>query len=384
MKLLEQRQEPVHLALEFSAKSGDRWRLFAQDMPAAKVGPALAAEPASLEIYVRDLSGATRALVVAETDTLGFVRARVSRVCEIPLGLVSLTLGSGSRPTFLIDDDASMSALKVVPGAVLNLVAAADGPAIVREPGLTDQWPSFCPIPTTAPVGAGMAHGLSTSPYPTLPDSAFAASSEFNEHCKAHFARLHAPLGHEGWAPAPGQFKDAWVEIDLGAPRTIRAVQTQGNRMCMEWVSAYEVHASQDRASWSRVLAQLSPSPSYAFRGNTCVGNCCGLCGPCDCAGVVTRYLPVPLRARYVKLVVVRWSGQCAPELPFPFRCDAPVLRAELLVDPPDKEVPPVAVEPMERVVELQHLREVLIHQAGSMRELPERPCLSAPRAESW
>ena len=100
-------------------------------MPAAKVGPALAAEPASLEIYVRDLSGATRALVVAETDTLGFVRARVSRVCEIPLGLVSLTLGSGSRPTFLIDDDASMSALKVVPGAVLNLVAAADGPCLL-------------------------------------------------------------------------------------------------------------------------------------------------------------------------------------------------------------------------------------------------------------
>ena len=93
--------------------------------------------------------------------------------------------------------------------------------------------------------------------------------------------------------------------------------------------------------------------------------------------------MPVPLRARYVKLVVVRWSGQCAPELPFPFRCDAPVLRAELLVDPPDKAVAPVAVEPMERVVELQHLREVLIQQAiqqaGSMRELPERPCLSAP-----
>ena len=72
MKLLEQRSRTcsrVLLALEFSAKSGDRWRLFAQDMPAAKVGPALAAEPASLEIYVRDLSGATRALVVAETDT---------------------------------------------------------------------------------------------------------------------------------------------------------------------------------------------------------------------------------------------------------------------------------------------------------------------------
>ncbi|CAK0892173.1 unnamed protein product, partial [Prorocentrum cordatum] len=80
-----------------------------------------------------------------------------------------------------------------------------------------------------------------------------------------------------------------WMQMDLGATKTVRGVVTQGRWRSSQWVTSYQVSVSEDGRSWHDIGA--------TFTGNK------------DRDTKVKGMLPSPVAARYVRIKPLAWRS---------------------------------------------------------------------------
>ncbi|XP_030635634.1 neuropilin-2a [Chanos chanos] len=115
----------------------------------------------------------------------------------------------------------------------------------------------------------GMLSGL-------LPDSQISASSVRDLHWSPGAARLVA--SRSGWFPAPAQplAGEEWLQVDLGTPKMVRGVITQGARSAeggassdnRAFVRKYRLAHSLNSKDWNFVMDSKTSMPKI-FEGNT-------------------------------------------------------------------------------------------------------------------
>ncbi|XP_064185513.1 neuropilin-2b isoform X1 [Anguilla rostrata] len=141
----------------------------------------------------------------------------------------------------------------------------------------------------------GMLSGL-------LPDSQISASSVRDIHWAPGSARLVA--SRSGWFPSPAQpvAGEEWLQVDLGAARTVRGVITQGARSGEGGTSAenrafvrkYRVAHSLNGRDWTSIVDGKSGLPKV-FEGNTHYDT-----------PEIRRFDEIP--AQFVRIYPERWS----------------------------------------------------------------------------
>ncbi|XP_065110233.1 neuropilin-2a isoform X1 [Paramisgurnus dabryanus] len=115
----------------------------------------------------------------------------------------------------------------------------------------------------------GMLSGL-------LPDLQISASSVRDLHWMPGVARLVA--SRSGWFPSPAQpiAGEEWLQVDLGTPKTVRGVITQGARSVeggtasenRAFVRKYRIAYSLNTKDWNFVMDSKTSMPKV-FEGNT-------------------------------------------------------------------------------------------------------------------
>ncbi|KAF6725110.1 Neuropilin-2 [Oryzias melastigma] len=180
----------------------------------------------------------------------------------------------------------------------------------------------------------GMLSGL-------LPDSQISVSSSRDVVWNPGAARLVA--SRSGWFPAPAQplTGEEWLQVDLGVPKTVRGVITQGARggdpgsatENRAFVRKYKVAHSLDGKDWNLIMDSKTSLPKI-FEGNT-------------------HYDTPELRhfeetvAQYIRLYPERWSpGGIGMRVEI-LGCDLPEVSTPATVTttaPPDTETTTVPV----------------------------------------
>lgn len=108
----------------------------------------------------------------------------------------------------------------------------------------------------------GMLSGL-------LPDSQISASSMRDIHGATGAARLVA--SRSGWFPSPAQpvAGEEWLQVDLGVPKTVRGIITQGARGVdgstsaenRAFVRKYKLSHSLNGKDWSYIIDSKTNFP---------------------------------------------------------------------------------------------------------------------------
>lgn len=122
----------------------------------------------------------------------------------------------------------------------------------------------------------GMLSGL-------LPDSQISASSVRDLHWTPGAARLVA--SRSGWFPGPAQpiAGEEWLQVDLGTPKTVRGVITQGARSGeggttsenRAFVRKYRIAHSMSGKDWNFVMDSKTSMPKvFLFPKSTFIINC--------------------------------------------------------------------------------------------------------------
>ncbi|XP_031551959.1 receptor-type tyrosine-protein phosphatase F-like [Actinia tenebrosa] len=132
-----------------------------------------------------------------------------------------------------------------------------------------------------------------------LSDSSYTASSYYKSpdftddvRYKPHNAKLN---GRYGWASSDNNNADDYLQIDLGTPRVINAVATQGNGIANEWVTKYKLYlATNNMTQWYTYKDECGNLKF--FKGNT------------DSNSVVRHDLTNPQLARYIRFVPVNYQ----------------------------------------------------------------------------
>uniref|UniRef100_A0A672LNE7 F5/8 type C domain-containing protein n=1 Tax=Sinocyclocheilus grahami TaxID=75366 RepID=A0A672LNE7_SINGR len=128
----------------------------------------------------------------------------------------------------------------------------------------TAEWPLSFSFVSDAPCSElqGMLSGL-------LPDSQISASSVRDLHWAPGAARLVA--SRSGWFPGPAQplAMASWLQVDLGTPKTVRGVITQGARRGNQLTSSenrafvrkYRLAHSLNGKDWNFVMDSKTSMP---------------------------------------------------------------------------------------------------------------------------
>ena len=103
------------------------------------------------------------------------------------------------------------------------------------------------------------------------------ASSYYNSHYYPHYGRLHGRRGRGAWCPKTTDNRGDYLQIDMGAQRTVCAVATQGRARYGEWTKRYKLSLSRDGVNWlfyqednkTKVIERLSQFLSIV---NSCWG----------------------------------------------------------------------------------------------------------------
>lgn len=82
-----------------------------------------------------------------------------------------------------------------------------------------------------------------------ISDAQISASSQYNHEHAAGEARLHYKAKHGGWSAAVNN-QNQWLQVDLGAEISVKGIATQGRSKHGQWVTAYKLEYSIDRASF--------------------------------------------------------------------------------------------------------------------------------------
>lgn len=88
-----------------------------------------------------------------------------------------------------------------------------------------------------------------------IPNSSYTTSSYFispniknDVRYQPHNAKLN---GSRGWAARNNDDSDDYLQIDLGRPRVITAIATQGSGFYDEWVTTYKINYTNDLSKWT-------------------------------------------------------------------------------------------------------------------------------------
>jgi len=119
------------------------------------------------------------------------------------------------------------------------------------------------------------------------------ASSYYGHYYVPWNARLHmkSVAGEHGGAWAAGSLRaPLWVQIDLGSVKKVTVIATQGHPDKGQWVKSYKVLYGNDPKSLTLY------GNGKMFTGNT------------DSNSVVKNIFDPPIKARYIKVLVISWQ----------------------------------------------------------------------------
>ncbi|CAK8692637.1 unnamed protein product [Clavelina lepadiformis] len=121
------------------------------------------------------------------------------------------------------------------------------------------------------------------------------ASRSLNSANPPHKARLRQT---RGWvSPHPPQ-RDEWLQVDLKTSTTVVAVATQGHSTGAYWTTSYKIaHGFTEN---DLQVIQNNQGQDLIFQGNR------------DYNSVVRNNFPVPVTARYFRILVQTWNGYYA------------------------------------------------------------------------
>ncbi|KAL3842754.1 hypothetical protein ACJMK2_020740 [Sinanodonta woodiana] len=133
-------------------------------------------------------------------------------------------------------------------------------------------------------------------------DYQFTASSTYNQSsrsCEPWLARL-VSIGKDNdnycsvWA-ANSNTKSEYIQVNLSQLHSIRAITTKGRKYADQYVKSYYVQSSTDGSSFQTVQGDFA-NKDMLFLGNN------------DSTTLVTRQLPCPIQAQYIRINPQEWN----------------------------------------------------------------------------
>ena len=105
-----------------------------------------------------------------------------------------------------------------------------------------------------------------------IPDSSYTASSYFkwNKDDVRHAPHQAKLYGSYGWAPRYNTNPGDYLQIDLGSPRVITALATQGNGYYDVWVETYKINYTDSLESWT-TYTDSHAGPKVKFKAHSCI-----------------------------------------------------------------------------------------------------------------
>ena len=76
------------------------------------------------------------------------------------------------------------------------------------------------------------------------------ASSFYSSSYYPYFGRLNGNRGVGAWTPDKTDKTD-YLQVDMGAVRSVCAVATQGRKIGNEWAKGYKFYVSKDGLTWN-------------------------------------------------------------------------------------------------------------------------------------
>ena len=67
----------------------------------------------------------------------------------------------------------------------------------------------------------------------------------------AYYGRLNGNRGRKAWCTESTTDRTDYLQVDMGAVRSVCAVATQGHGTGPHWTTSYKVHLSTDGVTWN-------------------------------------------------------------------------------------------------------------------------------------
>ena len=83
-----------------------------------------------------------------------------------------------------------------------------------------------------------------------IPDARITASTFHDNILSPYYGRLHENRGFGGWCTKTTSDRTDYLQVDMGAVRSVCAVATQGLRGPTAWTTSYKLHLSTDGVTW--------------------------------------------------------------------------------------------------------------------------------------
>lgn len=143
----------------------------------------------------------------------------------------------------------------------------------------------------------------------SIPDKQITASSSYKTwglhlfSWNPSYARLDKQGNFNAWV-AGSYSNDQWLQVDLGSPKEVTGIITQGARNfgSIQFVASYKVAYSNDSANWTEYQDPRTGS-SKIFPGNW------------DNHSHKKNLFETPILARYVRVLPVAWHNRIALRL---------------------------------------------------------------------
>ena len=84
-----------------------------------------------------------------------------------------------------------------------------------------------------------------------IPDAKMTASTLYNSYYQPYYGRLHEKRPGRRWCPKTESDLTDYLQVDLGALRSVCAVVTEGVESHGEWTTSYKLQFSLDGATWN-------------------------------------------------------------------------------------------------------------------------------------
>ncbi|KAL9970507.1 hypothetical protein ACROYT_G022893 [Oculina patagonica] len=124
----------------------------------------------------------------------------------------------------------------------------------------------------------------------TIPDARMTASTFHNINYSPYYGRLNGTKGYGAWCTKTKSDRTDYLQVDMGAVRSVCAVATQGHGGGSHWTTSYKVHLSTDGVTWN---VYKENNVEKVFPGNT------------DYNSIVKHSLSTDVKARFVRFYPV-------------------------------------------------------------------------------